>query len=447
MRDLAPLLARVPEYEAFWSLEVLAARLERLCLDHPGLARREIIGESTEGRPITLLTVGHGRRHVLLVGVPHPNEPIGTLTIDFLARLLCEDAALRAALDVTLWAIPVADPDGYVLNEGWFGGAFTPLRYVLEFYRPPHREQVEWSFPVRYRTLRFTRPTAEAATVMRAMERVRPELYYALHNAGFCGVYCYVSTLPSAFAAAFHELVAAQGLPLHRGEPEVPYLRELAPAVFALFGIDETYEFLARTLGEDPAPLIEAGTSGDDWLKTLCPDAFSLVCEVPYYTSPLLRDESPAGESRREAVLAGLARARELHADTARHFAGLVGRAPDHRLTRSVRDYLEKTPWRLEAEARQAAEPAYAREATRAEQVDARICSLLHHACYRGEVRRIARLLGDDAVAGRIEDELTALVEEIASASRLEVLPLRPLVTIQAGTGLLALAATGSRPA
>jgi len=442
MIELAPLLARVPKHESFWPWEVIRERVHRLCADYPGLARCETVGESVEGRPIELLAVGHGRRHVLLVGVPHPNEPVGTLTIDFLAQLLCEDEALRTTLDCTLWIVPVADPDGLVLNAGWLGETFSPLRYALEFYRPPHCEQVEWSFPVEYRTLRFARPTPETAAVMRVMERVRPQLFYSLHNAGFCGVYFYVSALLPGLAPAFQQLVAEQGLALHRGEPEVPYLRELAPAIFALFGIDETYEYLARTLDVDPAPLIESGTSADDWLKMLCPEAFSLVCEVPYYTSPLLADLSPAGESRRAALLAGIARSRELHAATARHYAELAPRLPDHRLTRSVRDYVEKTPRRLAADERQAADPAYEREATRAEQVDARVCGLLHHACYRGELRRLAVLAGDRARAARIEQELLALVTEIERESRLCVLPLRPLVATQAGAGLLAMAAT-----
>jgi hypothetical protein len=49
---------------------------------------------------------------LLLVGGTHPNEPIGTLTVDFLARTLCEDERLLHDLDVTLYAVPVADPDG-----------------------------------------------------------------------------------------------------------------------------------------------------------------------------------------------------------------------------------------------------------------------------------------------------------------------------------------------
>ncbi len=125
MLDLAPLLARVPDRREFPGLEALRGRARALCAAFPGMARLETVGASAEGRPIELLTVGHGRRPVLLVGVPHPNEPIGTLTIDFLCRLLCEAAGLRTRLELPLYAIPVADPDGLVLNESvgrWTSG-------------------------------------------------------------------------------------------------------------------------------------------------------------------------------------------------------------------------------------------------------------------------------------------------------------------------------------
>src|SRR5262245_23556503 len=113
--DLQPLLARVPDYTEFFTLDELRARTRALIAEFPGVARLVTAGASAEGRPIELLTVGHGRRPVLLVGVPHPNEPIGTLTIDFLTRLLCEDEALRSQLEVTLFAVPVDEPDGLVL--------------------------------------------------------------------------------------------------------------------------------------------------------------------------------------------------------------------------------------------------------------------------------------------------------------------------------------------
>jgi len=175
----------VPDLDEFLTLEELQASSRALVSEFPSLARLETVGTSSEGRPIELLTIGHGATPVLLLGVPHPNEPIGTLTLEFLCRLLCEDDALRARLDVTLYAIKVSDPDGLVLNEGWLKGGFSPLRYALNYYRPPHREQVEWSFPVEYKTLSFTTPAPETAAVMRVMLRVRPRMLYSLHNAGF----------------------------------------------------------------------------------------------------------------------------------------------------------------------------------------------------------------------------------------------------------------------
>lgn len=386
-----------------------------------------------------MLTVGHGRRPVLLVGVPHPNEPIGTLTIDFLTRLLCEDEALRTRLDVTLYAVTVADPDGFVLNEGWFKGTFSPLRYALEFYRPPHREQVEWSFPVDYKTLQFPKPAPETAAVMRVMERTRPEVYYSLHNAGFCGVYFYVSHARPALFAAFHELVRSQSLPLHRGEPEVPYLVTLAPAVYELFGIADTYDYLERTLGTDPAPIIEAGTSGDDWIRCVRPDVFSLVCELPYYTSPAIDDTTPSDVTRRDAVVAGIERARAVHAATATAFDAIADRVPEHRLTRSVREYLKKSPQRMAAERANAEGADYARAATKAEALDAATCTVFYHSMYMGEVHRLATMVGATGLAGALHARLEALAADVQRESALHVLPIRSLVAVQAGAGLLAL--------
>jgi hypothetical protein len=438
--DVAAVLARVPAYERFRSWADVRAGAAALARAFPGIARLEVVGASSEGRPIDLLTVGHGRRRVLCIGVPHPNEPIGTLTIDFLARILCEDDALRHALDVTFYAVPVADPDGFVLNEGWFEGEFSPLHYARHYYRPPHREQVEWSFPVAYKTLRFATPTAEAAVVMRVMERARPHLFYSLHNAGFCGVYFYLSHDRPDLCDALRELVGAHDLPLHRGEPEVPYLRLLAPAVYALFGIGDTYDYLARTLGEDPAPIIEAGTCSDDWLRRIA-DATSLVCELPYYTAPALDDTTPSGRSRRDVVLSGLAAAEALHAEVAAAFAALPEK-PDHRLTRSVADYVAKTPKRIAAERANAAAAEFTREATGAEACDATVCTPFHHFLYLGETARVAALAGDAAARERLDARLRTLAAELTAASRLRVLPIRPLVAVQAGAGLLALTRT-----
>jgi hypothetical protein len=106
------------------------------------------------------------------------------------------------------------------------------------------------------------------------------------------------------------------------------------------------------------------------------------------------------------------------------------------------KDYLRRTPKRLAAERAHAAAPEYAREATRAEALDATACRAFYHVPYQGEVFRIADMVGDHALADELRARLTAIVGEIEAESALRVLPIRPLVAVEAGAGLLALAHT-----
>jgi hypothetical protein len=438
--EVAALLGRVPDHAGFLGPDRIGQEAERLCRDFPGLSRREAVGHSAEGRPIELLTVGHGSRPVLLLGVPHPNEPVGTLTALFLARLLCEDEGLRVRLGVTLWIVPIADPDGLALNASWLAEPLTLLGYARGFYRPPHHEQVEWSYPVDYRTLRFNRPAPETAVVMRVMERVRPQVFFSLHNSGFGGVYFYASSDRPALFGHWRALAGRLGMPLHLAEPEVPYLEEFGPATYRLFGIADTYEYFARTLDGDPAVLIEAGTCGDDWLRRVC-TAFSLVCEVPFFTAPAIGDGTGAGLTRREALLAGHARAREIHGHCADALGQLGTSARDERLLRSLRSYVAKTPSRLQADVAYAESPDYDREATRSQACAADLGTAFYHLLYLGEAYRAAVGAGADRLATALDARLTSLAADLEGGAGMKPLPLRSLVAMQAGAGLLTLLA------
>lgn len=439
--DLTEILQEVPDYRDFLTPEELHQSSLRLVEEFPEVARLEVVGTSTEGRPIELLAIGCGSRNALLLGVPHPNEPIGTLTLEFLSRLLCEREDLRQELDYTFFIVKVADPDGLALNKGWLKGVFSPLKYALNYYRPPHQEQVEWGFPVRYKTLHFITPPAETRVVMQLMEKYRPTFFYTLHNAGFCGVYFYISHRLPALFQQLHQLVAAQELPLHRGEPEVPYIQEWDQAIYPLFGVQESYDFLERTLGEDPAPYIAAGTSSDDFLKNIVAGALSLVCELPYYTDPALEDGAPARVSRREALAEGISRAESIFRLVEKHLLALKAELPQGRLFRSVADYVQKTPKRLAAQKKEIEAPEYAREATRAQAFDATVCRSFYPSLYLGEVYRLAKTIGEEERAQEIRSHLEEIMERISAESDIRILPLRKLVAVQAGSGLLAMAA------
>jgi hypothetical protein len=138
-------------------------------------------------------------------------------------------------------------------------------------------------------------------------------------------------------------------------------------------------------------------------------------------------------------VLEGIDRESALLAECGETFGQLAGRAPDHRLTRSVVDYLSKWPSRLAAERADAATEPYDREATRAEVLDATVCRAFHHLLYQGEVRRLALMVGDAPLADAVEARLAERIATLARESDLRVLPLRPLVSVQAAAGLLAL--------
>ncbi len=441
---LSDLLPTIPDSHEFPTLDELHHSSVQLVEEFPQLARLQVIGASTEGRPIELLTIGHGKRMALFLGAPHPNEPIGVLTLEFLSRLFCERPDLREKLDCTFLIVKASDPDGLALNEGWFKGSFSALKYALNYYRPPQDEQVEWGFPIHYRTLHFTTPPAETQAVMRIMEQYRPDFLFSLHNASFCGVYFYVSRcLPTLFPQ-LHQLVADLALPLHNGEPEVPYIQPWDRAIYPLFGAQEGYDFLAKNLGEDPAPYFSTGTSSDDYLKKLVPHALSLICELPYYTDPILEDETLAGVSRREAIAEGMRRTEETVRVLESHFLTLRDQLPQNRLFRSVAEYLRRTPKRLVAQRKSIEAPDYAQEATRAQAFDARVCRSFHCLLYLGEMYRLATAIGEEGRAEEMRQHITERMGQIDAESTIQILPLKKLVALQAGSGLLALTATAN---
>ncbi len=440
--DLAGILQTIPDYQEFLTSEELHNSSVELVEEFPEIAQLQKIGVSTDGRPIELLTIGRGSRVALFLGVPHPNEPIGTLSLEFLSRLLCERPDLRERFDYTFLIVKVSDPDGLALNEGWLKGAFSPLQYALNYYRCMAQEQVEWGFPIDYKTLHFSTPPAETQVVMQLMHNYRPSFCYSLHNASFCGVYFYASQCFPRLFTQLQQLVADQGLALHQGEPEVPYIQAWTQAVYPFFGVQESYDFMAQHLDEDPASLITTGTSSADYLKQLVPEALSLVCELPYFTDPALEDTRPAGISRRGAMAEGLNRIEETLALIETYFSTLRGRLPSSRLFRSVSDYVQRTPKRLVAQRRQLeASSAYEEEATHAQAFDATVCRSLHPALYLGEVYRLAKEAGEAGWAEEIRAQVELRIKQIEAESHIEVLPLKKLVAVQVGSGLLAMLA------
>jgi hypothetical protein len=301
--DIRSLMAQVPDSDRFLTLDELNADLERLASDHPEIASIRRVGSSKLGESIQMLSIGSGEQNALLFACPHPNEPIGAMMVHYVAHRLCEDAELRDAYGYTWHLIGCVDPDGTRLNEGWFAGPFTPRNYARHFYRPASDQQVEWTFPISYKKHYFDRALPETQMLMRVIDELKPELMASLHNAGFGGVYYYISHAAEPLYKTLHALPEWEGMPLQLGEAEVPYAQPFAPAIFPTIRIAEGYDYVEQN-GGDPEASGFAGASSFEYSQPY--DTFSIITEVAYFDDPRVNVQTPTDVQRREAILQGL---------------------------------------------------------------------------------------------------------------------------------------------
>jgi hypothetical protein len=115
--------------------------------------------------------------------------------------------------------MPVSDVDGTILNEAWFKGPFTIHHYARYFFRPAGEEQVEWTFPVRYKGYTFDSPLPETRVLMHMIDELKPAFIYSLHNGAFGGAFWYLSRdLGNAVYDKLHAAAARENVPLELGE-------------------------------------------------------------------------------------------------------------------------------------------------------------------------------------------------------------------------------------
>jgi hypothetical protein len=302
----------VPDYKRFLTVDELFEHARASAGAHSDIARCEVVGRSTKGEAIPMLVIGDGyddAQRVMVFACPHPNEPVGAMMVHFLVEELVADSALRKGR--TWYLLPCVDPDGTRLNEGWFRGPFNIRNYAKHYYRPRSEDQVEWTFPIEYKTFVWNNPTAETRALMHAIETARPDVMYSLHNAGFGGVYYYISDKLEAVYQTLHRVPTERGLPMSLGEPEMPWAVEFHPAVFKVPRVTDSYDYFEKYAEGDPASYISGGASSFEFADRVS-SPFCLVTEVPYFKSAKIGDTTQIEETRRQVVLQGVRRAKEI---------------------------------------------------------------------------------------------------------------------------------------
>ncbi len=440
-------LDAVPAFKEFLTVEELDNSSKKLAEEFSEVTL-EKIGDSREGRPISCLKIGNGDRNALLFAFPHPNEPIGSMTLEFLSRYLAENPDFTEKTGFTWHLIKAIDPDGAALNEGWFKGDFDPVKYARHYYRPASHEQMEWTFPVDYKKLKFTDPPPETKALMRIIDETKPDFMFSLHNAGFCGVYYYITHGIEATYPGLVDLVRREKLPLHQGEPEAPFIKEFHPGIYQMFGIQENYDFYEENGEENPQELILCGTSSDGYLRRVTDNrGFTLVCEMPYFYDRDLDDNSLTEEDRRTLVLDSLDYFIEINRYTKERFDLFRDFCnPKSKIYSSVADGLDNFEKRIAPQVNHAkTNSMYEGKATVAQAFDSKTATRYYSVLRPAMVARLC----DEATAihpakkkelseirSELDEYVESTVKDMLRGTNFEVIPIQKLVRVQVGSAL-----------
>ncbi|AXJ09888.1 M14 family zinc carboxypeptidase [Arthrobacter sp. PM3] len=280
---LSDLVGHVAERQGFPTVDEMNQFARRLVSDYPGLTSLTSIGASRSGDELFDLQIGSGENHILVIGNPHPDEPIGLATIQHLATRLCENGRLLQTTGSTWHFVLCIDPDGTRLNEAWYRGPITRSNVARNAYRPATGDQIEWTFPVEHEGVSVGNPVPETQALMRLIEVVRPRLVVSLHNADFGGGYFYVTGGDPTYWKALTDILTHYGVDLEGGLPDLPGANTLAPAVFELVSFGETFKALAAV---DPELAQQALTGGSTRDYAARFGGQMLVCELPLWTDP-----------------------------------------------------------------------------------------------------------------------------------------------------------------
>ncbi len=449
LREVIKCVDSVPEYSDFLTVSELYKSTRELASKYSDQVEVIEAGVARTGDPVLAIKVGEGRRTVLAFGFPHPNEPIGSLVLEYLSRYLVENPELWKLTNTTWIIVKVADVYGAKLNEGWFKGPFSIRKYIRNYYRPPAYLQVEWTFPIEYKELKWDKPTPETRAIMKLIDDYRPDFIFSLHNSSFTGVYFYLSKPVPQLYPYLHEAAKRHNIPLHLGEPEVPYAKKLTDAVFKLISTKEYYDFLEQQLGKVPIEKIKHGGSSMDYAERLGKDFLEVVIEVPYIVDDRIFNTTPIGVPRRDIILLTISKLREELSELKRYFEKVESKSSrENPFTEALRYFLEILEVNLEAEekwAKTAKETL--RSATVAETFDEYVSNYLWSRMLRWgllyraikyEVERGTKEL--EQLLKEIDQKLEQMTKIFEYYAQYRTLPIKSLVQTQLYTILMTVA-------
>ena len=156
MKQYNEIFKDIPSYGRFLKVDEIDSLVKSIS-ELPGV-NYKIIGETINNEPLGMIEIGKGEKTALIIGVPHSDEPLGSLVITFLARWI----ATHKENECFGWRwlfIPILEKRGMRLNEGWFNMPESFAALARSNFREPTEDQYEWTFPIAVSYTHLTLPT------------------------------------------------------------------------------------------------------------------------------------------------------------------------------------------------------------------------------------------------------------------------------------------------
>jgi len=294
--EISRLVNLIPQnYTEYFFYHELISRM-----DERPIFEKIHIGNSAQKTAIFGYRTGKGPIKVLIYGLPHSDEPIGTMTIDALGELLSNNKILEN--DFTFLLIPCIDPDGLHLNRGWLKGAFNPMKFFLNRYHRTDNNDIDWSFPINTKNYSYSTTMKETKILQKIIDSYKPDLFVTLHSIQFSGIHFYFSNNYLTLFDKIESFVEKSTIPLQKGTPF--FVEEgwtYRPGFYRIYSTKEMISDYIRE-GIDISTLRRGEFSAAYYLEQN-PKGIVLVPEMPLYYDLELNNLERGDKTKKETFL------------------------------------------------------------------------------------------------------------------------------------------------
>ena len=438
--DINSVLNDIPSYGRFLTVGEIDQLISSI-IELPGV-QQKVIGHTIENEQLHMLEIGEGKRTALIIGVPHSDEPLGSLVVTFFARWL----ALHPEANSFDWRwlfVPILEKRGMRLNEGWFHIPESFAAMAKSTFREPTEDQYEWTFPIEYNDYQWTKSRPETLAIKNVLEQEKPSMLCGLHHSGFSNAYYYFSKdIPEVYPL-LRKFAGSIRIPLSDYSPDVAFGRMLSPGFYHMYGLKDYLDYYSKN---DPLmlPSIKRGACSDEWYQNEI-GGFSFNCEVPMYLTPKLKDKTASALSFKN-ILEKRYQRKNARVQYSIKFLKKIKQyesMADHLLIKLAEKHVENAQSSVQHDQR-ILSTVKDKNISKAEEFENEVLNDLFDLFFLGQIWRVAESICIKGGATKIcqlmeaaDIEIKALARSIQERGRFYQVPIRTIVKMQLGSILI----------